>query len=71
MKWGGHEVHLTQVLSGHDVGLEPVGDGRWAVWFEELELGIFDERTLRVKGHKTLPKQAGPKPGGSGSGAVL
>jgi len=54
------------VLSGEDVGLEPVGDGRWAVWFQDLQLGVFDERTMKVKGHKNLPRQAG-----GGRGAVL
>lgn len=73
IKWSGHEVHLTQVLSGEDVGLEPVGDGRWAVWFQDLELGVFDERTMKVKGHKNLPKQAGAKPreAEDGRGGVL
>jgi putative transposase len=55
MKWKGHQVTITQALTGEYVGLEPVGDGRWAVWFQDLELGIFDERLMQVRGHKRLP----------------
>src|SRR5215207_4568619 len=58
MKWNGCEVNITQALAGEYVGLEPVGDGRWAVWFQDLELGIFDERTMSVKGHKSLHSRA-------------
>ena len=54
MKWKGHQVTITQALTGEYVGLEPVGDGRWAVWFQDLELGIFDERLMKVRGHKHL-----------------
>jgi putative transposase len=54
MKWHGRSVNITTALEGHYVGLEPVGDGQWAVWFEELELGIFEERLMRVTPHRTL-----------------
>jgi transposase InsO family protein len=54
MKWGGRAVSITKALEGHFVGLEPIGEGRWAVWFENLELGIFEERLMRVMAHQTL-----------------
>ena len=58
MKWDGREVNITRALNNEYVGLEPRGDGQWAVWFQDLELGIFDERTMRVKGHKSLHSRA-------------
>src|SRR5262249_15614826 len=48
MKWGGQEVNISRALEGQHVGLEPVDDGRWAVWFQDLELGIFEERLMKV-----------------------
>lgn len=54
MKWKGQEVNITKALAGHHVALEPLGDGRWAVWFENLELGIFEERQMRVCPHRRL-----------------
>lgn len=58
MKWIGRDVSVTQALVGERIGLEPRGDGLWAVWFETLELGIFDERRGRIQRHKRLPARA-------------
>jgi transposase InsO family protein len=54
MKWQGRAVHVTKALEGYYVGLEPVAEGRWAMWFENLELGIFEQRRMRVCPHKTM-----------------
>ncbi len=48
MKWKGKDVRLTQALWGQQIGLEPVEDGVWKVYFEGHELGRFDERKMRV-----------------------
>ena len=61
IKWKSRNVRLTEALWGQQVGFKPVGDGRWAVYFESLELGEFDERTGRVKAAKRMkfnPPQA-------------
>jgi transposase InsO family protein len=55
IKWAGQDVSVSQALAGERIGLEPRGDGNWAVWFEMLELGLFDERRLRIQRHKHLP----------------
>jgi putative transposase len=55
MKWASQDVSVTQALVGESIGLEPRGDGLWAVWFENLELGIFNERRKRIQRHKRLP----------------
>ena len=56
MKWAGKDVRITAALCGERIGLEPRGDGLWAVWFEHLELGLFDERRGRIARHKQLPQ---------------
>jgi putative transposase len=48
-KWNGVLVPVTLALRGEDIGFQPVGDGLWAVYFEHLHLGIFDERKNRIK----------------------
>jgi len=54
IKWKCREINLTTALWGQQVGFKPVGDGRWAVYFESLELGIFDERKGRIVAAKRL-----------------
>lgn len=54
MKWKGLDVRISKALVGYEVGLKPVDDGKWAVYFERTELGIFDERKGKVKGAKKL-----------------
>jgi putative transposase len=54
MKWRGGEINVTLALAGERIGLEPTEDGKWAVWFEHMELGTFDERKGRIEGHRRL-----------------
>ena len=54
IKWQGREINVTRALAGEAIGLEPRSDGQWAVWFEHLELGIFDERKGRIERHRRL-----------------
>jgi len=54
IKWKGQTVQITKALIGQEIGLKPVDEGRWAVYFETVELGLFDERKQRVQRLKTL-----------------
>lgn len=54
MKWGGKDVRLSAALRGQEVGLRPITDGVWEIYFEKLPLGTFDERTGKTKGYKRL-----------------
>jgi transposase InsO family protein len=54
IKWRGKEVRLTEALWGQEVGLKPVADGEWLVYFEGLELGRFEERTGHIRPAKRL-----------------
>jgi transposase InsO family protein len=62
IKWRSQEVCVSRALSGQRVGLEPVQDGEWKVWFESFELGKLDERRGRIERPKKLPKKAAEEP---------
>ena len=53
MKWRGHDVCISQALVGQCIGLKPIDDGLWEIYFAHLPLAIFDERRLRVKRRDT------------------
>jgi len=54
MKWNGKDVQVSMALVGQEIGLKPTDDGKWALFFETLPLGSFDERTCKVEGVKRL-----------------
>jgi transposase InsO family protein len=55
MKWKGLDIRITAALWGQEIGLKPIDEGMWAVYFEGLELGVFNERKARVYPSKRLP----------------
>jgi putative transposase len=48
IKWKGRNLQISQALIGQEVGFKPVDEGQWAVYFEGLELGSYDERKHRL-----------------------
>ena len=40
MKWKNQDIRLTETLWGQQMGLKPVTEGQWAVYFEHLELSV-------------------------------
>jgi transposase InsO family protein len=60
IKWRGKDVRLTPALWGQEIGLEPVGEGEWALHFEHMRLGIFDERTGRVRPAARISNEPAP-----------
>lgn len=54
MKWNGQDVRVSTALWGQEIGLRPVDDGYWEVYFEDLALGVFDERKGRIVPSKRL-----------------
>jgi len=58
--WKGENIMLTKPLVGQRIGLEPLADGVWRVYFAHHELGIFDERKGRVRPAKKDREQAAP-----------
>jgi putative transposase len=60
MRWNARYVFLSHAMQGDAVGLEPIGDGVWRVWFHFYEAGIFDESTFRLR--RPSLTQVVPKP---------
>lgn len=48
IRWNAQWVCVTHVLAGEFIGLEPIDDGLWDVYFGPVKLGRLDERTLRI-----------------------
>ena len=44
----GQRFFLSHALNGKLVGLEPVQEGRWKVWFYQHWLGVWDENSSRL-----------------------
>jgi len=49
IKWAGHDIGVCAALSGERIGLKPIDDGLWEIYFCNQCLGVFDERRMRVK----------------------
>jgi transposase InsO family protein len=57
IKWGGDFIFVSEVLAGEPVGIAETQSGDWIVRFLDLDLGIIDQRT------KKLRRFAAPRPG--------
>ncbi len=49
IKWKGHELHLSNALTGNYVGFEPLDEHSWLVHFMTNPLALFNEKTLRFR----------------------
>jgi len=58
-KWNGQFVYVSQVLAGEPVGLEPIGEGRWCVYYGILPLGTLDARSARAPRIEPLKRELG------------
>lgn len=58
IKWHSREIYISEALRDYEVGLEPVGDAKWAVHFEQLKLATFDERTSAIVAERRLQTNA-------------
>jgi transposase InsO family protein len=65
-KWHSDWVFLTNVLATHRVGLEPIDDALWTVYFGPLPIGRFDERERRVYETHERPLQLAASTGSLG-----
>ena len=68
MKWAGRDIQITQALAGERIGLKPVGDGHWEVYYGSFALGRFDERKGRVDPPKKAPGEKAPVGDGKRTG---
>jgi putative transposase len=58
-RWWSNSVFLGRALEGEDIGLEPVTDGLWRVWFYAYPLALFDERKSKITKLNADPTQTG------------
>jgi len=49
MRWAKAYVFLAHALEGEPVGLEPIDDRLWRVWFHSYEVGFFEEDKLLLR----------------------
>jgi hypothetical protein len=54
MRWRGRDIRLCEALWGQEVGFKAVAEGEWEVYFEDLKLGMFDEKAGRIKSVRRL-----------------
>ena len=47
--WGGEDVFLSEVLTGEPVGLLPLDERHYRVYFATFPLALFDSYELRTK----------------------
>jgi len=66
-RWKKHDVFLSEVLWGETVGLLPVDDGCYTVYFAHMPLALFDAGTGKTY---RLPASIGVQPRPSVSGAA-
>ena len=46
-KWNGKRIYLSQVLVKQPIGLKPIDDDHWELFYSFHRLGVFNARTLR------------------------
>jgi transposase InsO family protein len=51
--WAQRRAFISHVLTGEWVGMEPIGDGVWKLWFRDYALGVFSERDGKAR---SLPR---------------
>jgi putative transposase len=67
MTWCRQKIFVGKVLAGEAIGLEPIDDGQWKLWFFQHPLGIFDERQSRVRKLDQKAEPAAPSENACGS----
>lgn len=48
IKWKGRDLFVSQSLIGERVGLTEIDDGVWSLYFSNIELGRWNERTKSI-----------------------
>jgi putative transposase len=61
-KWRSQFVYVSQVLTGEPIGLDPIADGCWCVYYGLLPLGTLDARSARAPRIEPLSRELGHAP---------
>ena len=62
MRWRNQKIFVGKVLSGAYIGLQPLDEDEWKVWFFEHPLGIFDERRGIIRKLNIKPETTATQP---------
>jgi putative transposase len=49
IKWGGELVFISESLTGEPVGVAETEDGDWIVRFADIDLGLIDRTSKRLR----------------------
>ena len=49
IKWGGDLVFIGEPLAGEPVGIAGTESGHWIVRFADIDLGIIDHKTKKLR----------------------
>jgi putative transposase len=49
IRWGGAMIFFSEALIGEPVGVAETEPGDWLVRFAEIDLGVIDRRTKRLR----------------------
>jgi putative transposase len=60
IKWGGDFIFISEVLIGELVGVAETAHGDWVVRFADIDLGLIDRRTKKLRRFGT-PRPGRPK----------
>ena len=48
IRWHSQHVFVSHALEGEAVGLEPIDERHWRVWFRFYNLGVLDVKQTRI-----------------------
>ncbi len=49
MKWRGNEIFISETLTRETIGFKPYNEHEWLIYFSFMPIGIFDEKTCKVR----------------------
>ncbi len=61
IKWRGERLYVSQALIGEPVGLEPVSERHWRLYFGPVLLGLLDDPTRKLLGYRPCAGRARPR----------
>lgn len=57
IKWDGELLYVSQALVGEPVGLEPISERHWQMFFGPIELAVLDGRTRKLLAYRRAPRR--------------
>lgn len=57
IKWRGEFLYVNQALIGEPVGLEPISDRHWRMFFGPVALGLLDDHTGKLLAYRPRVRQ--------------